>query len=97
MCALLLDDPKWKKRRSLTSAGVGRSAVVELWQTGLAAAPPGVVDTLETFARAAITASWSADADVPVALAGPAGSLHAAHRAHRVAIETLLTDVTAGT
>lgn len=86
-----------EKKGYVTSAGVGRSAVVEIWQTGLAAPPPRVIDTLETFTSAAITTSWSADANVSIALTGPTGSLHAAHSAHRITIETLLTDVTVAT
>lgn len=79
-----------ERRRSVTSAGVRRPAVVEPWQARLAAPPTGVVQTLEAFAAAAVAASWHAGADVSVTLAGPAGSVP-----HRVAIETLLADVAA--
>lgn len=80
----------------LTSAGVGRSAVVETSHAGLTAPPPRVVHTLQTFAAAAIAASRHADVNVAVTSAGPAGSAHTGAPC-RVSIETLLTDVTART
>lgn len=80
----------------LTSAGVGRSAAVETRSAGLAAPPPRVVHTLQTFAAAAVAASRHAGVDVAVTSAGPAGSAHAG-APRRVTVETLLTDVTAGT
>lgn len=74
----------------LTFAGVGGAAVVEASHAGLAAPPLRVVHTLQTGAAAALAASRHADVDVTVTLTGSAASCG-------VAIETLLTDVTART
>lgn len=70
--------------------------MVETSHTDLTALSPRVVQTLQTFAAAAIAASRHADVNVAVTLAGPAGSLHTGAPC-RVAVKTLLTDVTART
>lgn len=61
---------------SLTFAGVGEPAVVEAGHTGITAAPPRVVHTLQAFAGAPVAASRHSDVDVAAALAWPAGTLH---------------------
>lgn len=80
----------------LTSAGVGHSVAVETRLAGLAAPPPRVVHTLQTFAAAAVAASCHADVNVAVTSTGPAGAAHTGAPC-RVTIETFLTDVTART
>ena len=70
--------------------------MVETSLAVLAVPPLRVVQTLQTFAGAAIAASRHARVGVAVTLAGPAGLLHAGAPC-RVAVKTLLTDVTAST
>lgn len=79
----------------LTFAGVGDSAAVETSHTGLAAPSARVVQTLQTFAAAAVAAPGHADVDVSVTLAGRAESQPVAPRSFSE--ETFLTDVTART
>lgn len=76
--------------------GGGSGSAVETRHAGLAARPRRVVQTLQTFAAAAIAASLHADVDVSVTPAGAAGLLVDVATRRR-AVETLPTDVTART
>ena len=80
----------------LTLAGVSESAAVESSRTGLAAPPLRVVHTPQTLAAAAVAASVHAHVNVAVTLARSARTPLSGDPC-RVAIETLLTDITART